>query len=73
MKRLVRVLALGVAGAAAVATAFDQAAPPGAQSAPPPAAPSPAASPQASTAPLEDFVPSEKVDADDAVAFPVDI
>ena len=53
-------LLLGLAGVAAMASAGDQAA------LQPPPAPSPAAE-------IEDFVPSEKVSADDAVAFPVDI
>jgi len=67
MKGLVRLLLLGLAGVAAIASAGDQAVSP-----PPPAAatPGPAAAPAAD---IEDFVPSEKVSADDAVAFPVDI
>ena len=66
MKRLVRLLLLGLAGAAAIASAGDQAAPQ-----PPPA---PTAAPVAPPAgDIEDFVPSERVRADDAVAFPVDI
>jgi hypothetical protein len=64
MKGLVRVLLLGLAGLAILASAGDQAA-----SQPPPAA-TPAAAPVPD---IEDFVPSEKVSADDAVAFPVDI
>jgi hypothetical protein len=58
MKGQVRVILLGLAGLAAIASAGDQAAPQ-----PPPA---PAGD-------IEDFVPSEKVSADEAVAFPVDI
>jgi hypothetical protein len=70
MRVLVRALLLGLVGVAALASAGD--APP-----PPPAAAPEAARP-AEPAPLpagdlEDFVPSEKVGADDAVAFPVDI
>lgn len=65
MKRLVRVLLLGLAGLAAIASAGDQAAP---QPPPAPANPAPTPGPD-----IEDFVPSEKVSADDAVAFPVDI
>ena len=65
MKGLVRVLLLGLAGLAALASAGDQAAP---QTPPAPATPAPAPGPD-----IEDFVPSEKVSADDAVAFPVDI
>jgi len=65
MKPLVRVLLLGLAGLAAIASAGDQAA---SQPPPAPAAPAPTPVPD-----IEDFVPSEKVSADDAVAFPVDI
>jgi hypothetical protein len=65
MKSLVRVLLLGLAGLAALASAGDQAA-----SQPPPAPATPTPAPAAD---IEDFVPSEKVSADDAVAFPVDI
>lgn len=65
MKGLVRVLLLGVLGLAALASAGDQAA---AQAPPAPATPAPTPVPD-----IEDFVPSEKVSADDAVAFPVDI
>jgi len=68
MKSLVRVTLLGLVGLAAIASAGDQAAPP----TPAPAAPAaPAAAPTPGD--IEDFVPSEKVSADDAVAFPVDI
>jgi hypothetical protein len=63
MKSLVRLLLLGLAGAAALASAGDQAA------APPP--PAPAA--PAPVGDIEDFVPSERISADEAVAFPVDI
>jgi hypothetical protein len=67
MRRVVRLLLLALAGLAAIASAGDQAVSP-----PPPAvtAPGPAAAPAPD---IEDFVPSEKVSADDAVAFPVDI
>ena len=65
MKSLVRALLLGLLGLAALASAGDQAA---AQAPPAPAAPAPTPVPD-----IEDFVPSEKVSADDAVAFPVDI
>jgi len=65
MKSVVRVLLLGLAGLAVLASAGDQAA-----SQPPPAPATPAPSPAAD---IEDFVPSEKVSADDVVAFPVDI
>ena len=74
MKLLVRALAFGLAGAGALATAFDQAAPPAPPAAPQTAvAPPPSAAPPLPPGPLEDFVPSEKVRADEAVAFPVDI
>lgn len=67
MKGLVRVLLLALAGLAAIASAGDQAV-----SQPPPAPPT--TSPVPARVPdIEDFVPSEKVSADDAVAFPVDI
>ena len=65
----------------AIAVAGDQAAPPG-ESAPPaqeaPAPPKPTPTPAATPTPdpekqLEEFVPSEEVPADRAVAFPVDI
>jgi len=71
MKSLVRVLLLGLAGLAAIASAGDQGVP---QPTPAPAAPGATAAPAPSPAgDIEDFVPSEKVSADDAVAFPVDI
>lgn len=69
MRSLVRALLLGLVGATAMAAAGDQAAPPP----PPPAAPPVVATPAAPAGDIEDFVPSEKVSADDAVAFPVDI
>ena len=71
MKGLVRVILLGLAGLAALASAGDQAAPQ-----PPPAPAAAATAPAPGPPPagdIEDFVPSEKVSADDAVAFPVDI
>ena len=67
MRSLVRALLLGLVTVAAAAARGDQAGPP-----PLPPAPGPAATP-APAAEIEDFVPSEKVSADDAVAFPVDI
>jgi hypothetical protein len=69
MKSVVRLLLLGLAGLAAIASAGDEAVPP-----PTPAAatPGPAAAP-VPAGDIEDFVPTEKVSADDAVAFPVDI
>ena len=67
--------------AIAIAATGDQAPPPG-ESAPPakegPASPKPTPTPAATPTPdpeklLEEFVPSEEVPADIAVAFPVDI
>ncbi len=72
MRSLFRALLLGlVATAAAVATG-DPAAP---QAPPaPPEGSAPAATPApAPQGDIDDFVPSEKVSADDAVSFPVDI
>jgi hypothetical protein len=65
MMIVVRALLLALAGVAVLASAGDQAA---AQAPPAPATPAPTPMPD-----IEDFVPSEKVSADDAVAFPVDI
>ncbi len=61
MRTLVRALLLGLAVAAAAVAAGDPAGPQ-----PPTPAPAPAGD-------IEDFVPSEKVSADEAVSFPVDI
>jgi hypothetical protein len=66
---LVRPVLLGLLAAVAVVSSGDQGAPP---PAPVPAPPSPVA-PAPPSGDIEDFVPSEKVSADDAVAFPVDI
>jgi hypothetical protein len=68
MKNLVRMLLLGLAGLAAIVSAGDQATSP-----PPPAPAPPAAAAPTPAGDIEDFVPSEKVSADDAVSFPVDI
>jgi hypothetical protein len=71
MKGVVRVILLGLTGLAVLASAGDQA-----PSQPPPAPATPGATAAPALAPagdIEDFVPSEKVSADDAVAFPVDI
>jgi len=71
MKSLVRLLLLSLAGLAVIASAGDQAVP---QTPPASAAPGATAAPAPPPAgDIEDFVPSEKVSADDAVAFPVDI
>jgi hypothetical protein len=69
MRNLVRAILLGLLGATAIASAGDQAA---AQAAPPApvAAPAPASQQKDD---IGDFVPSEKVSADEAVSFPVDI
>jgi hypothetical protein len=69
MRSLVRALLLGLVGIAAIASAGDQAAGQAAASAPAVTA-TPAPQPKDD---IEDFVPSEKVGADDAVTFPVDI
>jgi hypothetical protein len=69
MRNLVRAFLLGLAGAAAMAASGDQAAPPSPPSVTPSAGPTPAYP----AGDVEDFIPSEKVPADDAVAFPVDI
>ena len=76
MTGLKRTLLLAlVAGSAVGATGDPQ--PPQAPAAPAPAAtPTPAATPRPLPTPaadIQDFVPSEKVSADDAVAFPTDI
>jgi hypothetical protein len=69
MRSLVRALLLGLVGIAAIASAGDQ-----------PAGQAQASAPAAAATPvpqqkddIEDFVPSERVGADDAVTFPVDI
>jgi len=59
------------ASAAALAAGDPQAAPPAPAPSPGPAA-SPSPPPEAGRD-IEDFVPTEKVSADDAVAFPADI
>jgi hypothetical protein len=89
MTALVRNLMIVLLGLGAVAMDGDLAAARGAQEPAPAATPAPAPAPPAATpapaptpAPtptakpeeqLEEFVPSEKLPADDAVAFPVDI
>ena len=67
MRSLFRALLVGLVAAVAGVATGDAAAPQA-----PPAPPVPAATP-APQGDIEDFVPSEKVSADDAVAFPVDI
>ncbi len=67
MSALVRTLLLTLAAAGALAAGGDAAT---AQL--PPAAP-PAARAPGQERDIEDFVPSEKVKADDAVSFPADI
>ena len=68
MKFPVRAAIVVLLGFGALATSGDQAGPP------PASTPSPAARPTPRPeAQLEEFVPSEKVKADDAVSFPVDI
>jgi hypothetical protein len=77
-----RHLLFGLLAVGAMAAAGDQAVSPSGKSAPPvqegPAPPKPTPTPAASPTPdpeklLEEFVPSEKLPADRAVAFPVDI
>jgi hypothetical protein len=71
MRSLARALLLGLAVVTAAGARGDQRAP---QAPPTPAAPGPAATPApAPPGDIQDFVPSEKVSADDAVSFPVDI
>jgi hypothetical protein len=74
MNTLVRNLFLALLAIGTLAAAGDQAATDG-QSAPVPApTPTPAATPTLDPEEqLEEFVPSEEVRADQAVAFPVDI
>jgi hypothetical protein len=69
MRDLVRTFLLSLAGATAMAASGDQAP----QSQPASAPPAAVATPAPVPGDFEDFVPSEKVGADDAVAFPVDI
>jgi hypothetical protein len=71
MRGLTRTLLLALTAASAFAAAGDPQ-PPQA----PAATPTPAASPTPLPTPaadIQDFVPTEKVSADDAVAFPTDI
>jgi hypothetical protein len=75
MRARVRTLLLTLSAAAAFGARGDAASPQTPVS-PPAQAPGPAATPAASPAPvreLDDFVPSEKVKADEAVSFPTDI
>lgn len=73
MRGLARPVLAGLVLACAIGAAGDPASP----SATPPRTQEPAAPAATPTPPpagdIEDFVPSEKVSADDAVAFPVDI
>jgi hypothetical protein len=80
MRAPARALVITLALAAASGAAGDPRPQAGKEAAPPaPAGPQAPAAPTAPQAPrepageLEEFVPSEKVKADDAVAFPVDI
>lgn len=77
-----RHLLFGLLAFGAIAFAGDQAPSPAKESAPPaqkvPASPKPTPTPATAPTPdpekqLEEFVPSEEVPADRAVAFPVDI
>jgi len=71
MSPLVRLCLLALLAGGALASAGDQRTPEAPPPTPPaatPASPAPAPGPD-----LEEFVPTEKVPADEAVAFPVDI
>jgi hypothetical protein len=72
MRALVRPLLAGLLGLWALAAAGD-AAPAGPQAPAPTPVPTPAATPARQEQEIEDFVPTEKVGADDAVSFPTDI
>ena len=72
MRSLVRALLLGLVALLAGVATGDPAAPQ-APPAPPAAPAAPAAPARVPQGDIEDFVPSEKVSADDAVSFPVDI
>jgi hypothetical protein len=75
MNPIVRLCLFALLAAGAFASGGDQGAPPAPASAPPAApTPTPPAAPATTPGPeLEEFVPTEKVPADEAVAFPVDI
>jgi hypothetical protein len=77
MTALVRSLLVVLLGLGAFAMDGDTAAARGAQEPEPPAAtPAPTPTPTPTAEPeeqLEEFVPTERLPADDAVAFPVDI
>jgi hypothetical protein len=74
MRRLVRTLLLTLAAAVTFGTLGDASPPQQPAPAPTPTPPpAPAASPSPPAGDIEDFVPSEKVSADDAVSFPTDI
>jgi len=76
MRGFTRTLLLTLTAASAFAAAGDPQ-PPQAKATPAPVAtPTPAATPRPLPTPaadIQDFVPTEKVSADDAVAFPTDI
>ncbi len=81
MKGLTRTLLLSLVAASGVVSAGDPQPPQAPAATPPPLTPPPAPSPSPSptTKPpapagdIQDFVPSERVKADDAVTFPTDI
>ena len=74
MRRLVRTLLLTLAAAVTFGALGDASPPQQPATAPTPTQPpAPAASPTPPAGDIEDFVPSEKVSADDAVSFPTDI
>jgi hypothetical protein len=75
MRSALRTLLLTLSAAVAFVAAGD-ASPPQAPTPSPSEAPSPTPEPERAGVPasdIPDFVPSEKLSADDAVAFPVDI
>ncbi len=73
MRALVRTLLLVLAAAAVFGARGDAAAPQAAQAPPTVGPPAPVATAPPAGRDIEDFVPSEHVKADDAVAFPTDI
>jgi hypothetical protein len=76
MRGLTRILLLTLTAASAVAVAGDPQSPQAPTAPPPVAQPTPGAAPSPLPTPaadIQDFVPTEKVSADDAVAFPTDI
>lgn len=74
MKGLTRTLLLSLVAASGIVSAGDPQPPQAPAATPPPATPpAPTPKPPAPAGDIQDFVPSERVKADDAVAFPTDI